>query len=175
MKRKMGGLVLVAGLIGVAASVPGPTLGQYGQSPSGMGFAGNQDVVMVGDMLLERDQLSAEKPGVNAPRATPGFNTYSSTPWPEGVLPVEFSDLISNDEKELFLQACSQWQRRSGVRCVVRVDESSYLRLVKGEGCWSYVGYSYGFGGMMSLGVGCWESGVILHELGHAFGLMHEH
>jgi len=55
---------------------------------------------------------------------------------------------------------------------VARARDS--LVLMKSVGCWSTVGRPAG-PAAMSLQDACWHRGVILHELGHAFGAMHEH
>ncbi|XP_023232124.1 zinc metalloproteinase nas-13-like isoform X2 [Centruroides sculpturatus] len=44
----------------------------------------------------------------------------------------------------------------------------------EGEGCNSHIGKPGGRQ-ILNLGSGCWNVGIILHELGHAIGLFHEH
>ena len=51
------------------------------------------------------------------------------------------------------------------------------LKFIQGEGCYSAVGYIGHTEQLVSLGSGCFETGgfIVIHELGHAVGLLHEH
>ena len=55
-------------------------------------------------------------------------------------------------------------------RFVPKTDEQSNIHILKGTGCSSVVGRS-GLGEQpVSLGIGCSQKGVIIHELMHAIG-----
>ena len=49
------------------------------------------------------------------------------------------------------------------------------MRVLRGEGCYSTVGVQNFGNNTLSIGPGCEDTGIMLHELGHAFGFMHEH
>ena len=52
------------------------------------------------------------------------------------------------------------------------------FRIIKGDGCWSYVGLQpelRGIGQEVSLGDECWRKGIIIHEFTHVLGFFHEH
>jgi hypothetical protein len=54
---------------------------------------------------------------------------------------------------------------------------TSHITKILG-GCWSMLGMGRQLGGLrrrINLAKGCWERATLLHELGHAFGLIHEH
>ncbi|XP_041468285.1 blastula protease 10-like [Lytechinus variegatus] len=60
------------------------------------------------------------------------------------------------------------------------LSHNQYLRFVREDGCWSYVGRqpTSGTAGMfpqkVSIGTGCTELGTVAHEIGHAMGFQHE-
>lgn len=104
--------------------------------------------------------------------------------WPKGILPIAFSNeqgAIAAENIAMFFAACAQWSRRADVRCVRRTTEPAFITVSKGtRGCWSYVGFRPG--ARMELSEGsprraknCWNQGTIMHEIGHALGLRHEH
>lgn len=91
-------------------------------------------------------------------------------PWPSGVIPYE----IESANPDIVEKAVAYWnQTSSSVKLVRRNQEDSYINFVKEDGCWSYVGM---IGGKqnLSLADGCSYVAAI-HEIGHAFGLIHEH
>ncbi|MBI4423069.1 MAG: hypothetical protein HY554_05050 [Elusimicrobia bacterium] len=141
-----------------------------------------EDALVLDDMILEPGQVVLRDPGQGPPRGKAGLHAmiqYGTQYWPGGKLPVVFDPAIEPSQRELFFEACREWEAVARVRCVPRLRESGYLQVVVGEGCWSHVGYRRGFlwwweERKLSLGEGCWTRGVILHELGHAFGFMHE-
>ena len=64
---------------------------------------------------------------------------------------------------------------RTCVRFVQKTDEhSDWLRIISGQGCWSYVG-RVGGEQLLSLAPACLRTGVIAHEIMHALGFFHEH
>lgn len=63
---------------------------------------------------------------------------------------------------------------RSCLRFQARVSEPNYVRIFRGNGCFSQVGL-VGGPQMVSLGIGCIRHTIIMHELLHAVGFHHEH
>ncbi|GFU31036.1 astacin-like metalloprotease toxin 1, partial [Nephila pilipes] len=76
--------------------------------------------------------------------------------------------------KPVIMEGMAQYQRYTCIRFVERTDERDFIRIFNGNGCWSIIGRN---GGMqnLSLGQGCNYVGLVVHELGHAIGLFHEH
>ena len=72
-------------------------------------------------------------------------------------------------------------ERTHVVKFVKRTDENNYIRIIKGNGCYSYVGMvgqylpETPFGRQdLSLGTGCISHGIVEHEFMHALGFWHE-
>lgn len=96
------------------------------------------------------------------------------TLWPDGILPVVFPEDITTRQRGMFFAACATWSEVADVRCVERTDERDYVTLyIAGAmGCWATVGAGASITGLAPM---CWAQSVLVHELGHLFGLQHEH
>jgi hypothetical protein len=167
-RRGMGLLaVLAAGLAGARpAAAQGP--------------ATLPDVVQSGDMLLFRDGLLHGPPtdGDRArPRGASGFDVYIASPWPGGVVPVTFDANVTEARRRAFLESCAVWTPQTGLRCGERTDERSWLLVTqRGPNCSATVGAPLVGSGIFNFGEAwCWESAPLIHDIGHVFGLIHEH
>ncbi len=98
--------------------------------------------------------------------------------WTNGIIPYQFNTGISQEERDLAEQAIAHWNQYTSITLVELTDENraefeNYISFEASNGCASYVGMR---GGEQQL----WISascgvGSIIHELGHAVGLFHEH
>lgn len=98
--------------------------------------------------------------------------------WTNGIIPYQFSAGISSTERAVSLEAIAHWNKYTTVSFVELTNENrdqfeNYITFETSAGCSSYVGMQ---GGEQQL----WVSqacgfGSIIHELGHAVGLFHEH
>lgn len=91
--------------------------------------------------------------------------------WPGGIVPY-----VNSSNSSVFLSGVAAWNAvssQTGITLVERTNQSDYINVISGDGCYSYMGV-VGGAQELSLGAGCYE-GAAIHEIGHALGMMHEH
>ncbi|GBN16025.1 Astacin [Araneus ventricosus] len=119
-----------------------------------------------GDMIFP-DGWNETDAGIRDPRFRwPGYPG-------RGVVPFVLDGSVGNFRNVIY-QAMEQYHNYTCIRFVPRTNERDFVRIFFGNGCWSMIGRN---GGMqnLSLGRGCAWVGLVIHELGHAIGLFHEH
>ena len=96
--------------------------------------------------------------------------------WPEGTIPYVIDDDVSVEQKQNINGAIGEWNEKTVISLAARTAEPNYLRFmnVTSGNCRSRVGM---VGGAQSISLpprGCSVDDVV-HEIGHAVGLWHEH
>lgn len=179
---------LAGTVAGAAAQTEAPTLRWHVETLDGLLAATPEgQAVQVDDMLFDRpviethrDSLAARASGRPADPAAPKGASDASAHvnlWTGGNVYYLFDSSVSAAHREHFLDAAAEWEAFADIRFVVRSTQANYIT-VKDEaglsGGNSYVGM---FGGNQLLNIGSesWTRTVLLHEIGHALGLVHEH
>nr|QNH72412.1 toxin candidate TRINITY_DN1936_c0_g1_i1 [Isarachnanthus nocturnus] len=123
-----------------------------------------------GDIVMD-ESLRASVLGDDSKRDSVRDETYL---WGDGYVPFELSDELSDDTKDVFHRAVDDFNTHTCIRFVPRTTEVDFLFIFPNASlCYSSVGKH---GGMqkVSLGDGCAVKGIIIHELLHTLGFVHE-
>ena len=133
-----------------------------------------------GDIILGRIEEIEAGPGIGGGSAggVPGpgmrrdISARGSLLWPDGVIPYEIVEDATPEELRNVHGAIAEWNARTAIQFVPRTGERHYIFLRRPDReCSSGVGIGFP---MNVQTVGCNSRGI-MHELGHAIGLWHEH
>jgi len=95
--------------------------------------------------------------------------------WTPSRVPYAISSTYSSYSRSIIAAAMQDYATKSCIRFVPKTDsDTHYLSIKDDGGCYSYVGKIFPGGQTLSLGDGCLEKGIIIHELLHALGFFHE-
>ncbi|OED38305.1 hypothetical protein AB833_20345 [Chromatiales bacterium (ex Bugula neritina AB1)] len=105
-------------------------------------------------------------------------NSYGQT-WPNGVVPYYINTDLSDSVVEKIQSAIDHWNSIGAVTLVERTQLNSalypdYIDFVDANRCASWIGYQATGPQKIYTGDYC-SAGSMIHEIGHALGLLHEH
>lgn len=96
--------------------------------------------------------------------------------WPNKVVPYEIRTTSWGEQSVSMIsrinRAIEHWEDETGIDFVHRTGQEDYVVFKNGSGCSSFVGRQGGKQ-YIHLAVGC-STGSVIHEVGHAVGLIHE-
>ncbi|XP_057317770.1 zinc metalloproteinase nas-6-like [Hydractinia symbiolongicarpus] len=137
-----------------------------------------------GDMVMTKDRIdTALNGGVSS-------NSYALKKdtryrWNNGIVPFVLHTSVRNKvlngvgvkgpTERAIRKAMEAWEKKTCIKFVERTDQRDFIEFFDaGFGkCYSHVGKTGGHQ-RISLGFGCFTTGVAIHEIGHALGLWHE-
>ncbi|CAG9531764.1 unnamed protein product [Cercopithifilaria johnstoni] len=94
--------------------------------------------------------------------------------WPKGRVPYVISSAYANISKLIILEAFKEYELLTCIRFVPKqLFDFDYIFIVPLDGCYSMVGNNGGRQ-ILSLGDGCLNKGIVIHELMHVIGFYHE-
>merc|ERR1712038_1290619 len=97
--------------------------------------------------------------------------------WPNGILYYTIDAAFSDSERAVIASGFTHVEENSCIRFVARTDQHDYVDIIPGGGgCYAQIPYRTGRG-RMEIGLqqnGCVYLKVVVHELLHSLGFMHE-
>ena len=116
----------------------------------------------------------------NKQRSASGLSNYVyGTVWPNGVVPYQISDELSDGAQRKIRSAIDRWNETGAVTIIERTSSTAsaypnFIDFIDADQCASWVGFQNQGGQSIYSGDNCSE-GSMIHEIGHALGLLHEH
>ncbi len=113
-------------------------------------------------------------------RSVRGLSNYVyGTVWPNGVVPYRISDQLSASAVAKVNAAIERWNDTGAITLIERTDATAaaypnYIDFIDANQCASWVGFQNTGAQSIYTGDKCSE-GSMIHEIGHALGLLHEH
>jgi hypothetical protein len=127
-----------------------------------------------GDQLFDPEMIESTSP-TTPPYLAASYGKLQK--WEDGELPLEFSKNVPDWLQQRVFQTCQEWAKFGNIKCQFgKYKKRSLLVSTNRKGCWSTMGMGGIYNRRMNLQLnGCESRDVILHELGHALGMIHEH
>jgi hypothetical protein len=178
----VGALAVALFTFNVVAQSRDPHLPPPASIPSADAF------IRIDDVLLSPEQHEAiTAPPRNRAQANflPVRNPLTQWFWDFGVIPYEMAPNFSESERLRIRASMDAWSRTAPVVFVPRTTQTGFLPVTRDEltgpeasPCFARLGHVFGAVSRLNLGSACWNdttNSVILHELGHVLGTLHEH
>lgn len=136
---------------------------------------GNPLITPDGSHIVEGDIVIASNEVPVMRKATPDSSVY----WPNGEVIYTYHESINAAERNVIEAAMQHWRQHTCITFRPRqASDYIFVRFRSDtQGCWSLVGRQsdrIGQGQDVSIGPGCANLNVVVHEIGHVLGFYHE-
>ncbi|XP_060065098.1 blastula protease 10-like [Ylistrum balloti] len=100
--------------------------------------------------------------------------------WPDGVIPYTFPSTYTDDQRNSIRVGMARWEQQTCIKFVPwtsdmqqQLGATRYLTFINGITCFSRYGMFPLQPQPISIGANCMGMDMIIHELGHAIGMLH--
>jgi len=133
-----------------------------------------QTTVEMGDMIVPVETVRAWRDKVAGVRSA---SQAGVNKWTGGVVYYSFNANVSPAHRAHFLDACAEWATFANLTFTAHTAQANYIKVndVPGLGGGNSAVGMIGGEQQLNIGSTSWNRGTLVHELGHALGLIHEH
>ena len=132
----------------------------------------NGKAVFQGDIILRPEQLNpvGDSMSTDNGRTSGAGSSNKLLRWRSFTIPYTIDPALPNQSR--VTNAIAHWEAKTPLRFVVRTNQTDYITFQPGAGCDSEFG-RVGGQQFINLAPAC-NTGSVIHEIGHAVGLLHE-
>lgn len=132
----------------------------------------DNEYIFQSDVLLSKEQI-ADLKNANLPQTRGGILSESKYKWKDGIVYYTIAPGTTSATQKMIYRAINTWEANTIMKFVIKSDQNDYVEFYNGSGCWSYLG-KIGGKQLISIDASWATTGNVIHEIGHAVGLLHE-
>ncbi|XP_065059024.1 zinc metalloproteinase nas-13-like isoform X2 [Rhopilema esculentum] len=138
------------------------------------GKSKGQESIIEKDIIMDRNlEAVIEAASGNGGRNKRDAVKYHQKRWRDAIVPYAVDASLGFSGRKALMYAIDEFHTRTCLWFTPRKNEKDYIRIVSGTGCTSKIGRQGGEQ-IVSIGPGCAEKFIVMHELMHVMGFFHE-